>query len=203
MRADCMNPQEDEGMEAFTDFCKREQPKVPEHVEMYFNGVTVFPPENETLLQAYLYFNVEGLFPQARELLLYERPPDRDGHQNKGKVDFVYRTDDGLLLIETKYLHPKYHSMNEAVSNRKGRTKRRKKNSDRNKVVKQALENRALISKEWGIPEGSIACAILTNDDNMEARTRENGILHGHVRKHDLDRWRGQRIAFLENGKKG
>ena len=48
----------------FVAYCKRIQPQTQENIRKFFEGVVGFPYDKELLLQAYLFLNIQRLFPK-------------------------------------------------------------------------------------------------------------------------------------------
>ena len=116
-----------EGLDQFVSYCKMIQPQSPEEIKRFFEGVIGFPYDKELLLQAYLYLNIQNLFPSCSDLLLFEKSPIAD-YTDLGKCDFVYLTSDKkLLLIETKFID----------TTASGATERKRRNKHRNKVFEK------------------------------------------------------------------
>lgn len=58
----------------FTSYCKNIQPQAQEDIRRFFEGVVGFPYDKELLLQAYVFLNINKLFPLCSELLLLKSP---------------------------------------------------------------------------------------------------------------------------------
>lgn len=138
----------------FVDFCKTVQPQSREDIQRFFEGVVCFPYDDELLLQAFLFLNIQSYFPSCTDLLLYEKAPNGK-NTDQGKYDFVYLTCDGILLIETKFID----------TQNVGATERTRRNQHRAKVFKQVLELKQKFSNEWKMPLKLIACSVFTTED--------------------------------------
>lgn len=150
-------------LESFIHYCKTIQPQSYKEIERFFEGVVCFPYDNELLLQAHLFLNIQTIFPQCHDLLLFERPP-YGGYTNKGKCDFVYLTSSQkLLLIETKYI--------DLMSS--GGTKRKRRNKHRNKVFEQVQGLKQIFCEHWGMPPQCVECAVFTTDPHLSKRGAE------------------------------
>ena len=86
MNKDCMSADE---LNKFVAYCKKIQPQSQQDIKRFFEGVVGFPYDKELLLQAYLFLNIQSLFPSCSELLLFEKSPIAD-YTDLGKCDFVY-----------------------------------------------------------------------------------------------------------------
>ncbi|NEQ95609.1 MAG: hypothetical protein F6K30_02560 [Cyanothece sp. SIO2G6] len=174
---------------AFTNYCKSVQPETSEDVQRFFEGVICFPYDNELLLQAYLFLNIDHIFPYCQELLLFEKPP-YGGYTNKGKCDFVYLADDHqLCLIETKYIDLDAH----------GGTKRKRRNKHRNKVFEQVLGLKKTFCEYWQLADDHIQCAVFTTDPQLFLRGEELRVKAQYVSIADLNQWQKQLKGDLRN----
>ncbi|WAN68856.1 hypothetical protein BJP36_41575 [Moorena producens JHB] len=81
-------------IDKFVSYCQGEQPQSEEDMRRFFIGVIGFPYDNELLLQAYLFFNINSLFPTCSQLILFENALIQD-YKNLGKVVF-------FILVKTK-----------------------------------------------------------------------------------------------------
>ena len=188
--------QENDSLHQFLNDCRNYQPIREEDVDRYFEGIIAFPLDPEPLMHAYLWFNREDLFPQVKELILYEKPIGRMRLPNDSKVDFVFLTkDDRLLLVEVKYF-PESSETSDG-RNRNGKTVRTERKNKRKKIPKQLRNDvKHLIEpdrdKGWGIPWEKIEFGVLSNDDLIENRKDEIKIEFKVISWKDLNRWRNE-----------
>ena len=174
-------------LRSFIRYCKTVQPDADADIRRFFEGVVCFPYDNELLLQAYLFLNIEQVFPLCQELLLFEKPP-YGGYTNKGKCDFVYLTKDNrLLLVETKYIDLESS----------GGTKRKRRNKHRNKVFEQVLTLKDTFCKHWGVSEEHIMCAVFTTDPQLSRRGEESSVEAKFIAITELMEWQIQLKEIL------
>lgn len=139
----------------FVEFCKTVQPQSQEDIQRFFEGVAFFPYDNELLLQAFLFLNINDYFPACSELLLFERSPNGE-NTDQGKCDFVYLTKDNrIALIETKFID----------TGSSGSTERTRRNGHRSKVFKQVITLREKFSEIGKVPLELIDCCVFTTED--------------------------------------
>lgn len=168
---------------AFMKYCKSVQPEAHTDIQRFFEGVICFPYDNELLLQSYLYLNIHHVFPDCRELLLFEKPP-YGGYTNKGKCDFVYLAPDNhILLIETKYIDLDAH----------GGTKRKRRNKHRNKVFEQVLGLKQTFCQYWKLDDDRVKCAVFTTDPHLAKRGEESSVEAQYISIADLNQWQKQK----------
>ncbi len=164
----------------FVSYCKKIQPQTQQDIKQFFEGVIVFPYDNELLLQAYLFLNIKSLFPSCCELLLFEKSPIAD-YTDLGKCDFVYLTFKGsLLLIETKFIDT------EAT----GATERKRRNKHRNKVFDQVITLKSRFSEYWDINLEQLECGVFTTDSEVEWRGNGVNVVTQSISINNLERWR-------------
>lgn len=169
----------DKSLGLFVNYCKAVQPQTDAEIRRFFEGVVCFPYDNELLLQAHLFLNIDTIFPQCIDLLLFEKPP-YGGYTNKGKCDFAYlTTDHQILLIETKYIDL------EAT----GGTKRKRRNKHRNKVFEQVLNLKETFCEHWNVSPQHIRCAVFTTDPQLSIRGNEVSVDAKFVSIADLFAW--------------
>ncbi|MGF1496315.1 MAG: hypothetical protein ACFB8W_05755 [Elainellaceae cyanobacterium] len=179
-----MNERQHEGsLGAFLAYCQSAQPQELKDIQRFFEGVICFPYDKELLLQAYLFFNIETIFPFRAQLLLFEKPPYGD-YTNFGKCDFVYLTAEStLILIETKYID----------TDASGDTERKRRNKHRNKVFDQVLTLRKTFQDYWNLTAAQIECAVFTTDTLLAARGETQNVLTRAVSTQELAQWQQQR----------
>ncbi len=164
----------------FVAYCRRIQPQSQEDIKRFFEGVIAFPYDNELLLQAYLFLNIQNLFPFCSELLLFEKSPIAD-YTDLGKCDFVYLTSmDDLFLIETKFIDT------EAT----GATERKRRNKHRNKVFEQVFTLKNKFSQYWNIRIEQLDCGVFTTNPEINWRGDEVNVVTKSVSIHYLEQWR-------------
>jgi hypothetical protein len=177
MSKNCMNADE---LNRFVTYCKRIQPQSQEDIRRFFEGVVGFPYDKELLLQAYLFLNIQDLFPCCSELLLFEKSPIAD-YTDLGKCDFVYLSSLGnLLLVETKFIDT------EAT----GATERKRRNKHRNKVFEQVMMLKSRFSEYWDIRLEQIDCGVFTTDSELEWRGSNVNVLTKSISIESLEQWR-------------
>jgi len=165
-------------LKQFIDFCHRIQPQSQDDIRRFFEGVVFFPYDDELLLQAFLFLNIQTYFPFCTELLFFENSPDGSS-THQGKCDFVYLTkDEKIVLIETKFID----------TESTGATERKRRNDHRGKVFKQALDLRQQFSATWDIPIKMINCCIFTTED-LSHREEARSITAKYVSIGDLNHW--------------
>lgn len=174
----------------FLQFCREIQPEVQEDIQRFFEGVVFFPYDNELLLQAFLFLNINQLLPNCRRLLLFEKSPVDGKSTDRGKCDFVYLLENNhLLLIETKYI--------EVCS--PGATERTRRNKHRKKVLEQVIELKSSFCQHWRIPSELIQCAVFTTDSDLISRGKELNIATHSITMEQLEQWRKQQKLQLKN----
>jgi hypothetical protein len=143
-------------LQDFIDFCKKVQPQTQEDIQRFFEGVILFPYDNELLLQSFLYLNIVDYFPFCESLLLFERSPNGSNNTDQGKCDFVFLTSDNkIALIETKFID----------TENSGATKRTRRSHHRKKVFDQVIGLKQKFSHEWEISPELIKCCVFTTED--------------------------------------
>ncbi len=169
-----------EGLDQFVSYCKRIQPQSAEDIKRFFEGVIGFPYDKELLLQAYLYLNIQNLFPSCSELLLFEKSPISD-YTDLGKCDFVYLTSDKkLFLIETKFID----------TTASGATERKRRNKHRNKVFEQVITLKNRFSHYWNIQGNELECGVFTTDPEIDWRGNDVNVETKSVSIRKLEEWR-------------
>ena len=169
-----------EGLDQFVSYCKMIQPQSPEEIKRFFECVIGFPYDKELLLQAYLYLNIQNLFPSCSDLLLFEKSPIAD-YTDLGKCDFVYLTSDKkLLLIETKFID----------TTASGATERKRRNKHRNKVFEQVRTLKKRFSQYWNIQVGELECGVFTTDSEIDWRGNDVNVATKSVSIRKLEEWR-------------
>ncbi|BAZ66446.1 hypothetical protein NIES4106_11980 [Fischerella sp. NIES-4106] len=164
----------------FVGYCKKIQPQSQEEIKKFFEGVVGFPYDKELLLQAYLFLNINELFPICAELLLFEKSPIAD-HTDLGKCDFVYLTyENKLFLIETKFIDT------EAT----GATERKRRNKHRNKVFEQVITLKNRFSEYWNIKLKELDCGVFTTDLEIDWRGNDVNVITKSVSIDKLKHWR-------------
>ncbi|QSJ19628.1 hypothetical protein JYQ62_13455 [Nostoc sp. UHCC 0702] len=164
----------------FVSYCKKIQPQTQEDIKQFFEGVLLFPYDNELLLQAYLFLNIKSLFPSCHELLLFEKSPIAD-YTDLGKCDFVYLTSKGnLFLIETKFI--------DTVA--KGATERKRRNKHRNKVFEQVITLKSRFSEYWDIRLEQLECGVFTTDAEVDWRGNGVNVVTKSISIDHLEKWR-------------
>ncbi|WP_127086018.1 hypothetical protein [Dulcicalothrix desertica] len=164
----------------FVAYCKKIQPQSQQDIKRFFEGVVGFPYDKELLLQAYLFLNIQSLFTNCSELLLFEKSPIAD-YTDLGKCDFVYLTTTGnLFLIETKFIDT------EAT----GATERKRRNKHRNKVFDQVITLKSRFSEYWDIQLAYLSCGVFTTDPEVEWRGNNAGVITESISIEKLEQWR-------------
>lgn len=163
----------------FTSYCKNIQPQAQEDIRRFFEGVVGFPYDKELLLQAYVFLNINKLFPLCSELLLFEKPPIGD-YTNFGKCDFMYFTaQNTLFLIETKFID----------TTATGATERTRRTKHRTKVFEQVIDLRSKFSESWDIPIEQLECAVFTTDSTLDSHFYANNVVTKSIPIHTLNQW--------------
>lgn len=180
-------------IDKFVSYCQREQPQSEEDIRRFFLGVISFPYDTELLLQAYLFFNIKSLFPNCSKLLLFEKALIQD-YTNLGKVDFVYLSkNNGLFLIETKYIDT------EAT----GKHERTRRNKHRNKVVEQVIDWKDKLRDYWNLSTNQIHCGVFTTDPQLGDRARSTDIIAKSISIYELERWqKNYKVDNLDHSNK-
>jgi hypothetical protein len=197
---------ENDSLTHFVDCCRDFQPIREEDIDRYFKGIIAFPLDPEPLMHAYLWFNRYELFPQVKELILYEKPIGKDRLPNESKVDFVFLTkDDTLLLAEVKFLP----EGNVTEDGRKRISKRitAERNRKRNKLIDQMRRHMGYLigpdENQWSISKDMIELAVLSNDARIGERARGFGWDHRKISHDELMGWRNEiyreRIGSSQN----
>ncbi len=164
----------------FVAYCKKIQPQNQEVIQTFFEGVVGFPYDKELLLQAYLFLNIQELFPLCKELLLFEKSPIAD-YTDLGKSDFVYLTPTGsLFLIETKFID----------TSASGATERKRRNKHRNKVFEQVITLKNRFSEYWNIRTELLECGVFTTDPEVHWRGNDVNVVTKSVGINQLEQWR-------------
>lgn len=177
MNKNCMSADE---LNKFVAYCKKIQPQSQQDIKRFFEGVVGFPYDKELLLQAYLFLNIQSLFPSCLELLLFEKSPIAD-YTDLGKCDFVYLTKTGnLFLIETKFIDT------EAT----GATERKRRNKHRNKVFDQVTTLKSRFSEYWDIQLAYLGCGVFTTDSEVQWRGSNAGVVTEFISIEKLEQWR-------------
>ncbi len=166
----------------FLDYCSICQPQSIENIQRFFEGVVCFPYDQEMLLQAYLFLNIEHIFDQCDRLLLFEKPPYGE-YTNIGKCDFVYLTkNQRIFLIETKYID----------ITASGDTERKRRNKHRNKVINQVQSLTETFCNYWKFRADQIEGAVFTTDPTIRERSQKANIQSKFIAPEDLRDWQRQ-----------
>lgn len=164
----------------FVRYCKKIQPQSQEDIKIFFEGVVGFPYDKELLLQAYLFLNINLIFPSCCELLLFEKSPMGD-YTDLGKCDFVYLTISGkLFIIETKFID----------TQATGATERKRRNKHRNKVFEQVITLKSRFSEYWNIELEQLECGVFTTDPEVAWRGNGVNVVTKSVSIDKLEQWR-------------
>lgn len=158
------------------------------YYQEYFEKLVSYSNDDkESLLQAFLFFNIQNYFPSCTEMLIYENPIDLSNNTNNGKCDFVYLTSErNIFIIETKYI-------NTTVT---GKTATKKRNVHRNKVIEQVTNYRFQINQEYNIPLDQICCGVFTTDSQMDYREFSANIVTKSISISKLETWIDIIISF-------
>lgn len=176
-----------EELQRFVAFCRKVQPQSRENIQRFFEGVILFPHDNELLLQAFLFFNIKNYFPLCVDLLLFEKSPNGE-NTDQGKCDFVYLTRNGrITLIETKFID----------TESTGKTERTRRNKHRSKVIEQVTALKQKFSSTWNIPLALIDCCVFTTED-LTGRERADEIQAKYVSIEALNKWQDLERNRLE-----
>ncbi|NEP32584.1 MULTISPECIES: hypothetical protein [unclassified Moorena] len=180
-------------IDKFVSYCQGEQPQSEEDMRRFFIGVIGFPYDKELLLQAYLFFNINSLFPTCSQLILFEKALIQD-YTNLGKVDFVYLSKNKkIFLIETKYIDTEATVKHE----------RTRRNKHRNKVVEQVIDWKYKLRDYWNISTNQINCGVFTTDPQVGDRARSTDIIAKSISIYELERWqKNYKFYKLDHGKK-
>ena len=65
----------DKSLGLFVNYCKAVQPQTDAEIRRFLEGVVCIHYDYELLLQAHLFLNIDTIFPQCLDLLLFEKPP--------------------------------------------------------------------------------------------------------------------------------
>jgi len=177
-------------MQKFIHYCREVQPEDDLDFSAYFMGVACLQPDMETLLQAYLYFNLNKYFSGYHQVLLYEKSLDGKGNSGQS-VDFVFLNGNNkVLLVETKYID----TVNTGKTTRTRRTKKRKK------VTDQVKEIRDCLIEQYSISANDIIMAQFSTDrDNGES---SDPMVDSHsISIDDLMKWRNEFRERLREGR--
>jgi hypothetical protein len=157
--------------------CKTSQNGRKLSFKQEFQEIILHSVDKETLLQAFLFFNIDLFFPEYTYILMYEQTPDLSDATQSGKCDFVCISKAGrVIVIETKFID----------YNNCGSTARKRRNNHRQKVVNQSVDFRAKLSKQWNIPIEIIDCGIFTTED-LNDRGKHNNVISKHISIEDLN----------------
>lgn len=174
-------------LQQFIDSCKNLQPGSSEDIQRFFEGVVFFPYDDELLLQAFLFFNINNYFPFCTELLLFESSPNGKNTE-EGKCDFVYLTQDNkIALIETKFIN----------TENTGATEQKRRNAHRNKVFQQVITLQQKFSNIWNIPENMFDCCIFTTE-NLSYRAETTSINAKYIPIKELKKWQQKTKGVLQ-----
>ena len=145
---------------------------------------------SERMLQTYLFLNIKDIFPECKELILFERPLLDRKSVNAGRCDFVFLTHKNkLMLIETKVI-------NDEIS---GSTARSLRNMRRRKVVQQVLRGKSQLHCWFNIPKRKIVCAIVTTDLVIHRRMKfhsEYNIKSAYVSLREIRNWFNEEVKY-------
>jgi len=166
----------------FIAYCRTVQPQSIEAIQHFFEGVVGFPYDNELLLQSYLFLNIQAIFPNCYDLLLFEKPPYGD-FTNVGKCDFVYLTQtQEIILVETKYIDTRAT----------GDTERKRRNKHRNKVIDQVSKLKETFCEYWRFDPSQIECAVFTTDPSVAQRAETSKICSQFIDIDELLAWQNK-----------
>lgn len=166
-------------VDLFIEECRNQQPDLAANYLRFFNGVIALPIENELLLQAYIANNFRDIFKVDGEPVLYEHPLPKDG-SHSGKPDFIYVTEEKVLLAETKFVDLK----------ESGKTARSRRTQHRKKVSDQVMKSRNFIIERWGVSPNEIKCSVFSNDELTTKRAKAEGIDAHEISTASLIEWR-------------
>lgn len=156
-----------------------------------FQEIILYSNDKETLLQAFLFFNVDRFFPEHTYILMYEQTPNLSNATQTGKCDFVCISRAGrVIVIETKFID--YHDY--------GSTARKRRNNHRQKVINQSVNFRAKLSEQWSIPIDLIDCGVFTTED-LRNRGKHSNIISRHISIEDLNIWHQEEKKKIEIAK--
>lgn len=162
----------------FVEFCKKVQTESREDIQRFFEGVIFFPYDDELLLQAFLFFNIDNYFPDCGELLLFESSPNGE-NTDQGKCDFVYLTQSNrIAIVETKFID----------TETTGSTERTRRTAHRKKVFQQVSVLQQKFSDRWSIPTTLIDCCVFTTED-LTHRGEATLIEAKHIPIKGLKKW--------------
>ncbi|MGB3492427.1 MAG: hypothetical protein WBA57_06855 [Elainellaceae cyanobacterium] len=179
---------EESNFSKFITYCRTAQPHPVNAIERFFEGVVGFPYDNELLLQAYLFLKIHDIFPDCRDLLLFEKPPYGD-FTNVGKCDFVYLTKhQRVVLIETKYIDTRAT----------GDTERKRRNKHRNKVIDQVSRLKETFCDYWKFDPSHIECAVFTTDPSIAQRGVVAQIQSDFIAIEELLAWQSAKFREAE-----
>lgn len=164
-------------LQQFIEFCKEVQPQSQKEIQRFFEGVVCFPYDSELLLQSFLYFNIDSFFPYCQDLLLFEKAPNGK-NTDQGKCDFVYQSENGIVIIETKYIDTQKSGGNSSSS----------KNEKRNQVFDQVEKRRKKFVEQWNILPEAITGNVFTTED-LTYRAEASGIVPRYVSCEQLEVW--------------
>ncbi len=174
-------------LDQFIDFCQKLQPQEKKDIQRFFEGVVFFPYDNELLLQAFLFLNIDDIFPFCTDLLLFEKSP-KGKETDQGKCDFVYLTKaNQIALIETKFID----------TEKAGSTGRKRRSHHRNKVFDQVITLRKKFSEVWSIETDLINCCIFTTDE-LNYRDEADNVDTKHVPIKKLMQWQHELKGVLQ-----
>jgi hypothetical protein len=163
----------------FVLYCKNIQPQSQEDIGNFFEAVRGFPYDQELLLQAFLFLNIQQFFPDCTELLLFEKSPIGN-YTNLGKCDFVYLTAQGhLRLIETKFIDTKAT----------GATEITRRNKHKNKVFEQVISLKSKFSEYWKLPIEQLECSVFTTDLQIVDRGYAFDVVTKSIPIYTLEQW--------------
>lgn len=175
-------------LKKFVVYCRKIQSQSQADIRRFFEGVVCFPYDKELLLQAYLFLNIQNIFPTCSELLLFEKSPIAD-YTDLGKCDFVYLTkSEDLFLIETKFIDT------EAT----GATERKRRNKHRNKVFEQVMTLKGRFSEYWDIPSEYLNCGVFTTDADVSWRGSNMNVTTQFISIENLEKWRKNYHSCLQ-----
>lgn len=169
--------------------CKKSQTGRESSFKQEFQKIILFPPDRETLLQAFLFFNADLFFPECNALLMYEQTPDLSNQTQLGKCDFVCLTKrERVMIIENKFID----------YNNCGSTARKRRNKHQNKVINQVLDFRGKLSESWSIPMEIIDCGVFTTKD-LSDRGEYNSVIAKHISIEELNIWQQEEKKKIED----
>lgn len=173
-------------VDKFIQECQDFQPYLALGWKHLLNGILTVPRNQESLLQAYFVENLNLFHVVGAKLVLYESPLPGET-SDEGMVDLIFYTNNNEILItETKY-----------VTLESGPTARTKRRKHRKHVEKQVQRIHDKLTDVWRISPEKIIKTVFTNDELMECRNTDTGIISFSVSEKDLNFWKDAKIKYL------